>query len=504
MKKLTGILFILFIISCKPENEKFNDNPKRINITGKIVNPDADHNELKFNVNRVGLPSTQLSTELDENGNFSTSFESYIPTDVWFHYRTRFLVIIHPGDNIYVEFDGALKEPEIFESIKFKGDAIQVNREASKFQKLLSSNLYSTQEKRKQALKDYSPDEFVSYVDSVKVEWDLLYNLFITEFAPGEEAKKWASEYIYSDYLGRLPYYGLRAYYNNTNIEDLILPNDFYKPILNRRPIDGSMLVSGFALSVNLNDFYSALYKTYNLRDQSKQLALVADYAKKTQKEILDSLIVSSVIEHSPDKLYRQLMLTELFSKHMQYKSDYKIFENHQKLAKQYIKEAFLWEPLYKQYLAMKKKLETETTTYDTTLTATGKYSGGQILDSIIQTNKSKVIYLDCWATWCGPCKAEMPNSKALMEEMHDKNVAFAFLCLHSDKKDWQSTIRKLDIEGQHYFLPKDQSIDFAKLYAINGVPNYMLIDKQGNITEQGTHLRPDIVKNKIEKLLND
>lgn len=133
--------------------------------------------------------------------------------------------------------------------------------------------------------------------------------------------------------------------------------------------------------------------------------------------------------------------------------------------------------------------------------------SGSQAIDnymqdSIIGPNKGKVIYVDCWATWCRPCIAEMPNSKKLMEGLNDPNLVFAFLCLHSDKKDWKSTIDKLQIGGLQYFLSKKQSQDFSKFYAINGVPSYMLIDKHGNIVDRGTHLGATVVKGKIEKLL--
>lgn len=198
------------------------------------------------------------------------------------------------------------------------------------------------------------------------------------------------------------------------------------------------------------------------------------------------------------------MLLNELFSERINYGFDIEIFEKYQEIAKEYIKEPFLWEPLLELYQINKQKAENQLKSSKLSKTQVLEKSDIIILDSIVGANRGKVIYLDCWATWCGPCKAEMPNSKILMEELKDKDVAFAFLCLHSEKKDWLPTIDKLNIGGQHYFLSKKQSMDFAKFYAINGVPNYMLIDKKGNIVDQGTHLRPNVVKDTIEKLLKE
>jgi len=124
------------------------------------------------------------------------------------------------------------------------------------------------------------------------------------------------------------------------------------------------------------------------------------------------------------------------------------------------------------------------------------------LLDDIISRNKGKVIYIDCWATWCSPCLAEMPNSKTLMQEFKGKDVAFVFLCLNSQEDVWRSTIDSLKIEGQHYFLSKKQSNDLRFLLKLQGIPYYILYNKDGAVLEQPT-LRPSMMKGKIYKLLN-
>jgi len=282
-------------------------------------------------------------------------------------------------------------------------------------------------------------------------------------------------------------------------MDSLRLPSGYFNSILTRPPVDNSMFISGYAMSNYLKNYLSAYVREYKLVQRAKQIDNASGREKKYGKTY-DSLFVYGLMNSTSDTLLKQMLLTELFSERINYGFDIETFEKYQEVAKRNIKEPFLWEPLYELYRINKQKSEDQLNSYK--INKDSKTSDFNILDSIIVTNKGKVIYLDCWATWCGPCIAEMKNSKVLMEEIHDKEVVFAFLCLHSEKKDWQPTIDKLHIGGQQYFLSKKQSLDFAKFYAINGVPNYMLIDKKGNIVEQGTDLRPNVVKEKIEELL--
>lgn len=137
-------------------------------------------------------------------------------------------------------------------------------------------------------------------------------------------------------------------------------------------------------------------------------------------------------------------------------------------------------------------------------MTGTDEYSTQQLIDSILKINTGKIIYIDCWATWCGPCKAEMPNSKKLMTELKNESVAFVYLCLKSQEKIWKENLSQLEIGGQHYLLNTEQSNTLYKAFDIQGIPFYILLNKNGQIVEKGSHLRPDVTKEKIEVLLNE
>ena len=103
-----------------------------------------------------------------------------------------------------------------------------------------------------------------------------------------------------------------------------------------------------------------------------------------------------------------------------------------------------------------------------------------------------KYTYIDVWATWCGPCKAEIPSLKAIEQEYHDKNIQFLSLSIDDDRthggswdkarEDWKAMIADKELGGIQLFAPKGWQSDFVTAYKINGIPRFILIDPDGNI----------------------
>jgi len=88
------------------------------------------------------------------------------------------------------------------------------------------------------------------------------------------------------------------------------------------------------------------------------------------------------------------------------------------------------------------------------------------------------------------------------MNELEGKNVSFVYVCLDSKEAGWKASLDQFKLGGQHYFMTKDQSKDMRDIYEIRGIPYYILIGKNGEVIEKGSHLRPNLVKEQIEGLL--
>ncbi len=117
---------------------------------------------------------------------------------------------------------------------------------------------------------------------------------------------------------------------------------------------------------------------------------------------------------------------------------------------------------------------------------------------------KGKVVYMDFWASWCGPCKGEMPYAKKLKEHFKDqKDVVFLYVSIDDKEEAWKKGIEAMDISGIHTRTPGWQG-EITLLYGITGVPSYFLIDKKGNFVLKKTP-RPsqsEELQKEIEKLL--
>lgn len=110
-----------------------------------------------------------------------------------------------------------------------------------------------------------------------------------------------------------------------------------------------------------------------------------------------------------------------------------------------------------------------------------GKYSNTS-LDDILKSYEGKVLYLDFWASWCGPCKREMPYSQSMKKEFAGKDVAFVYISTDNNPDKWKSMINQLEISGDHYRASPRVRDQIVKKFNLQYIPRYVLIDKSGKI----------------------
>ena len=516
MKKTVLLYLTVFIVISSSSNimgNQYRDKPQQIIVAGKVDN--YDHNlQVIVTVKRIGLTQDDITAKIDSAGNFIATFESYIPLDVVIGYKTNFWVLLHPGDSIFVQFDGKHRNrPGLLETVYFSGDAAQTNRYAAKFQQMYFSNeIYYDWDKINKAVKEYDPAQYLQYLDTLRQKGKEIFDKFVAENQPDNESKRWAQIYIGSDYYNYLCWYAsdhreannMKEFWDvhATEEDAWDVPKGFYDPVLHLLPIEPSMFMSAYVLSG-----YPGHFSRYIFGDKLKGRKTDSTWAVLPggrymgQKESIDSVKIFSSIEFIPDPLMRQISLTYIFDRDFN-KQRISVYERFREVADTHIKEPFLKEPLYQKYLQTKSRIENPQVYTKAILKEVADFSIKQIVDDIFQQNKGKVIYIDFWGTWCGPCLGELPNSKVIEHELKDKDVAFVYVCLESEEKKWKATLDKFQLGGQQYLLSNKQSREMRDLFEINGVPFYMLIDKNGVIQEKGSHLRPLSVKNKINELL--
>ncbi|MBW1618095.1 MULTISPECIES: TlpA disulfide reductase family protein [Empedobacter] len=95
---------------------------------------------------------------------------------------------------------------------------------------------------------------------------------------------------------------------------------------------------------------------------------------------------------------------------------------------------------------------------------------------------KGKYVYMDIWATWCGPCKVQIPFMKELEKQFHNAPIHFVSVSLDKleDKPIWEKMVRENQMSGVQLFAGREDNFGFD--YKIEYIPTFIILDKEGNI----------------------
>ena len=112
---------------------------------------------------------------------------------------------------------------------------------------------------------------------------------------------------------------------------------------------------------------------------------------------------------------------------------------------------------------------------------------------------KGKVVLIDFWATWCGPCVKEIPSIKKIYDKFQGRGFEVIGISLDRDRKKLETFVNENNIPWPQFFDGKGGKNRLAKKYGIRGIPTLWLVDKQGNLVDMNAR---NNLEEKVKKYL--
>lgn len=444
MKYSAILIVIILFSSCKQEHRP--EKEVQVILSGVIENPKED-------IVRFSYGEQKDTAYLDSSGAFRLALQfdeaSYATFEHGNEYTGQYL---SPGDSLHL----SLNTEAFDQTLVYSGTGEHVNNYLAK---QLLKEVEGDMDIRK--LYGLNFDVFQFTVDSIKHSKLALLNemsneTFTDEFLQLEKGRivfDWARE--------KMNYPNYHQYYAEEP-EDLDLNNDYYD-YLDTLDINNPAFLDikefhSFSNAFLLNKM-SEIMKDSSFMGKTvflgKFQAVLNEFDNQEVKDYMLYNTLRSHLSYSTKDVSDEIM--ERFEKHC--KNEKYVTEIHEKLAS--------WESLQPGNPAP-------------------DFEGVDVEGKLMTLNdfRGSYVYIDVWATWCGPCKHEIPFLEELHEEYKDENIIFVSVSLDRDKESWKKMVTEKEMKGIQLYTKNDFKSTLAKEYNIGAIPRFILIDTEGNIMD--------------------
>jgi thiol-disulfide isomerase/thioredoxin len=448
-----ALLSVVLMWSCKPAAPENPPTENNIHLSGVISNPTAEV------VMLVGANDFKLEAPLDSTGTFHLEFNAEESGYYrFFHGGERSEVYLMPGFDLSL----TLNTEEFDETITFTGEGAGYNNYLAGLY-LLNEELDAAHPWDARYLND--AETFSNLMDSMKtVRTDFVKMSGLKHKLDEDFVNEQALSFGYEKYILLSDYERGAIYYQE--IDEVEIPEDFLA-CANELPIDNESMLT--------NSIYDR-YVDVRLGLDAHEAMEAEDYDKGGLPE---DLVFSSAKLASANKLltaekvknhfFHAIMMNAIryfgVNDLTALEAQFKALCTDQKCITAVEEEIAAWKPLWEGNPAPTFAYESIT---------------GETVS--LESLKGKVVYVDVWATWCGPCKAEIPHLKDLEADMHGQNIAFVSVSVDEDKEAWQTMVAEKSLGGIQLFSDKAWESSICVDYKITGIPRFILIDQAGNI----------------------
>lgn len=319
-------------------------------------------------------------------------------------------------------------------------DSRYLNEEDWKFNRYQDKHL-----KNYFAYVNYTPAQYSDYVEKRQAERSYYLDTFNKTHRLAKHLKHVVEWTIYTDgIMARLLYPSMRNMYRKDNYK----PDTTYYRFLPGVKVDETTFEKGIGYFYFLDYFLKESYKMSN-----SKLDYFDFVAEKIKKRPLYEYYAFALKANFKKKLY------EKFNAQCPYKDLAKLVKS--------------------KYQHLEGMLEGNPAPLVTLQDTSGNtYS--------FESFKGKYIYIDFWATWCGPCIQEIPSLKAIEQSYNNKNIAFVSISMdrEQDREKWMSFVREEGLSGNQLWLDGENNKKISKALNILQIPRFIVLDTNGNIVD--------------------
>ena len=498
---ILSIIVIFLITSCTQSEN--NSKLKKTIITGQVSNftDVSEYDFIEVIYEDILANQITISENIDKNGQFRFELDIEYPKEFYLKYNSLLAFHISPGDSLHFDINGDCWDiitetsAEEYNFYKVSGTCEKMNSDIINYTALFldSVNNWDLQSKM---IASSTPSEYKTFMTKLTNERNQIVLNFNQEYNTCEEFKEWISLKLkFTEWEDLMRYRWVHPMQNQKDITEYFnsMPDEYFSFLTEWDSENREYLKSKNYISF-LNEY--AMYYDQKLSEDA-----LSHLDKDAPNSMAESFKIrkAHILKLDPG-FTRDILLAKMY---------YRLLD-----AKYYnlIKDIYTEGEIYDLILAerIQEKYDYEKELFENPQFAEGsilnelKNESG-LLQTLIKKYTNKVIYIDFWAPWCGPCMNEMPHAKKIKKQFGNKEVVFVYLGNQCEETAWKTTIAEKKIEGEHYHLTDKQFSELKEILKIQGIPHYSLIDKNGNIVSENA-IRPssgDELIDLINKYLN-